>query len=266
MAEIARKSGQDVVKGYEDYAKTPHGRLRHDLLFEIYARFLEKNPVRWMVDVGAGSGLLVARLLARFPSMRFVVVDDDAAMISGARERLEASGAKDRWETVTASYRDVPKILAERTSLGPSCLVSFNHVIEYVEDQEGALRGLAAALGPGARLGVMYLNNSHEALRRVWHKDSIDGFLRQLESGDFDAVNFGMARAVLTDRLHAALASGGLQLLEERGMRCFAEWKTKEFIDARYAEVLAAEEKVSGHPDFIGLARYRVRFYGRSSS
>jgi hypothetical protein len=261
MADISRKSGEDVVKGYEDYAKTPHGRLRHDLLFRHYASFLERNPIQAMVDLGGGSGLLVERLAQRFPSVRFTLVDDDEAMAHAARDRLAPLGA-DRCQVLVGSLDNLPEILGGARR---PYLVSFNHVIEYIEDQEGALRRLAAAVAPSSLLGIMYLNNSHEALRRVWHKDSVSGFLTQLETGSFDAVNFGMARAMLTGRLHAAVSSAGLQLIEERGMRCFAEWKSKEFIDAHYGEVIAAEEEVGSHPDFIGLARYRLRFYRRSS-
>lgn len=261
MTEISRKAGAEVVKGYEDYARTPHGRLRHELLLRHYAGFLERHPVPWMVDLGGGSGLLAEGLARRFASLRCVLVDDDPAMVEAARERLAALG--DRCEVVLGAHRTLPEVIAARAPAGEPFLVSFNHVIEYVEDQEGALRTVAGAIAPGCHLGIMYLNNSHEALRRVWHKDSVSGFLKQLETGAFDAVNFGMARAILTERLHAAVAGAGLRELEEYGLRCFAEWKSKEFVEARYDEVLDAEARVGAHPDFLGLARYRLRFYER---
>jgi ubiquinone/menaquinone biosynthesis C-methylase UbiE len=265
MVGISRKSGEDVVRGYEEYARTPHGRLRHDLLFEHYANFLERYPVRWILDLGGGTGLLLWRLMHRFPAIRCVLVDDDEAMVKAAQERLSRN-VPGRAEVQTGSHRNFEALLAARASLGYPYLVSFNHVIEYVEDQDAVLRGLARTIAPGSYLGVMYLNNSHEALRRIWHKDSTSGFLQQLETGAFDAVNFGMARAITTRRLHAAITGAGLLSVEEYGLRCFAEWKSKEFIDAHYDEVLDAEKKVGRHEDFLGLARYRLTFFHRPAT
>lgn len=260
---IQRKTGEEVVRAYEEYARTPHGRLRHDLVYRYYDHFLSSRPVDWIFDVGGGSGLLLQRLLEARTTQRSVLIDDDEAMLRAAESRLRTLAGGNQAECIRGSYRDLALLLAARVRPGERALVAFNHVIEYVEDQEAALVTLAGCLPEGSYLGIMYLNNSHEALRRLWHRDSIPGMLAQLATGEFDAVTFGFARAMLTDRLEAALEGHRLLPLEEYGIRCVSEFKSKEFVKARYAELLEAEFTAGAHKDFLGLARYRLKFHVR---
>jgi SAM-dependent methyltransferase len=265
-AVSGRQKGEHVAPQYEAYARTPHGRLRHDLLYEHYRRFLDQHPVRWVFDVGGGSGLLVRRLAETLPGLRYVLIDDDEGMLAEAESNLAELRRDAPCELVRASYDTTRTAIEARVRPGDRCLVAFNHVIEYIADKRGALRELASAVRPGDYLGMMYLNNSHEALRRFWHKGSMPQLLRQLDNTEFDAGTFGMGQAIRTRDVDAIFAECGLHQLEDRGLRCVAEFQSKELVADRYEEVLAGELAVSGEPDFIGLARYRLKFFSRDGA
>ena len=265
-AVSGRQKGQGVAPQYEAYARTPHGRLRHDLLFEHYRRFVEQHPVRWVFDVGGGSGLLVGRLADAFPDVRYVLIDDDEGMLAEAKSNFAAGPDTTACELIRASYDETPRVVAARVRPGDRCLIAFNHVIEYIADKRGALQTLAGAVRTGDFLGMMYLNNSHEALRRFWHKGSMAGLLRQLENTEFDAGTFGTGRAIRTRDVETVFAECGLRQLEDRGMRGVAEFQSKELVAERYEEVLAGELALSDEPDFVGLARYRLKFFSREDA
>lgn len=62
-----------------------HAALHAEVLrFVAVAR---PNPARWL-DTGCGTGTLVARALARFPSTQFHVADPSPAMLEQARTKL----------------------------------------------------------------------------------------------------------------------------------------------------------------------------------
>ncbi|MBA3449808.1 MAG: class I SAM-dependent methyltransferase [Chloroflexia bacterium] len=53
-----------------------------------------RQPVKRVLDVGAGDGLLAAVMLARYPQSDAVLVDFSAPMLDAARERLAALSAR----------------------------------------------------------------------------------------------------------------------------------------------------------------------------
>ncbi len=55
------------------------------------------EPVRSVLDLGAGTGLLSGFVLARWPEARLTLVDGAPAMLAQARERLAEAGAAARF-------------------------------------------------------------------------------------------------------------------------------------------------------------------------
>ena len=254
-------AGDKAVEGYEKYAQTPHGRLRHDLLFRYYDAFVRERPIEWVFDVGGGSGFLLKGLLEAHPKLHVALMDWDDAMIRQAKTNLAAVDGSERAQFIQGSIDEFPGVFPDWSrGRGPG-LIAFNHAIEYVPDQIRALTALAQATPKASFLGIMYLNNSHEALRYLLHKDSIAGLRNQLADPRVDMAHFGKARTMDGDVLVHCLRDQGLTLVTEYGMRCVAELKSKDFVDQNYDELLALEFDLGALPDFMGLARYRLKFF-----
>ena len=253
--------GPTVVAKYEEHARSPHGRLRHDLLFRYYAEFIGSRGVKLLYDLGGGSGLLLRNLLDKFRALRAVLIDNDAAMIDRAKENLSSFLGEGRACLYQGTDRDFQRIFKSSEFFDEKPLVSFNHVIEYINDQEATLRALTSSLPQGSFFAIMYLNNSHEAFRQLMLKDSIPGVLRQLKSRGLDMAYFGLARALDAESMVASLAAEGLRSLDEYGIRCLSDFKSREFVDSNYQEILEMEFDLGKIRDFMPLARYRLKFF-----
>ena len=251
------------LDGYECHALTPHGRLRHELLFRYYDEFMTGRGIRSVVDIGGGSGLLARMLLEKYSDLTVVLIDLDKRMIEKGKERLSEFLAAGRVKAFAAGVYEAPQILCSLEMGQESRLVAFNHTIEYVEDQEGALRTLSQCVPEGSYLGIMYLNNSHEALRQFVYHDSIAGVLEQLEGRRLDMGHFGQALAIETPDLEGRLQEEGLTPVIEYGMRSISDLRKPDYVKQNYEELLRVEDLLGRQKDFIGLARYRLKFYRR---
>ncbi len=102
------------------------------------------GPVR-ILDLGAGTGLLTAAVLARLPEASVVLLDEAPQMLDQARERLGHLG--DRLEVVVADLRDP---LPAR----PFDVIASALAIHHLPDPDKAdlYRRAAAALAPGGVL------------------------------------------------------------------------------------------------------------------
>jgi dTDP-4-dehydrorhamnose 3,5-epimerase-like enzyme/SAM-dependent methyltransferase len=256
-----RPMGSTVVAKYEEHAHSPHGKLRHDLLFRYYAEFIRSRGVRLLYDVGGGSGLLLRNLLDEFRALRAVLIDCDAAMIDRAEENLSSFLGEGRVCLCQGTDREFQRINKSSKFYDEKLLVSFNHVIEYVDDQESTLRTLTSCLPEGSFFAIMYLNNSHEAFRQLMLRDSIQRVLHQLKSRDLDMAYFGMARALDADSMVSSFAAEGIILVQEYGIRCISDFKSREFVDSNYDEILEMEFNLGKMRDFMPLARYRLKFF-----
>lgn len=256
-----RPVGKAVVQKYIEHAGTPHGRLRHDLLFMFYDEFMKGRDIGRVLDVGGGSGILVQRLLEKYPDLKAVIIDANKEMIEVARARLAPYLNEERLRLAVSTVEDLPRLYPSLSIEDGKILATFNHTIEYVKDKMGALSSLRAAVPEGSFLGIMFLNNSHEAMRQLMFKDSPDGVMDQLRSRSLDMVYFGLAEAVATEELEEYLGGSGCRLLAEYGIRCLSDFKPKEFVDRNYDRILEMEFSLGRLRDFIGLARYRLKIF-----
>lgn len=251
------------LEGYERHALSPHGRLRHELLFRYYDEFLAGRGIRRIVDIGGASGFLAKSLLEKYTDLTVVLIDIDEAMIEKAKERFSAFVAAGRAEMIVGEVNETPRILSSLSINEEPYLIAFNHTIEYVDDKVAALHTLAGCVPEGSYLGIMYLNNSHEAFRQFVYHESIGGLLDQLENRRLNMGHFGQAIAIETRELEDQLQKEGLTLITEYGIRSIADLRKPDFVEQHYEELLKADTLLGKQKDFMGLARYRLSFYQR---
>ena len=254
--------GKEVVQKYVAHSNTPHGRLRHDLLFMYYDKFIKDRDVDWIIDIGGGSGLLVERLLGKYPGLKAVIIDADEEMINKAKEYLAPYLDTQRIEAVVGEVGDFPAVFKSLPLREKSILTTFNHTIEYVENKKDSLYLIQATIPKGSFFGIMYLNNSHEAMRKLIFKDSPEGVLSQLDTHQLDMIYFGLAEAVGTEELENYFFDNGCTQLEEYGLRCISDFKPYEYVEKNYEQILKMEFVLGKMSDFIGLARYRLKIFG----
>ncbi len=116
---------------------------------------LREGPVRRVLDLGAGTGLMSEAVLARYPGAEVVLLDGAEEMIEQARERLTARQAS----FVVADLRDpLPE--------GPFDAVVSALAIHHLEHAEN--RDLLGRVVEVLRPGGVYVNAEHVAGATPW--------------------------------------------------------------------------------------------------
>jgi tRNA (cmo5U34)-methyltransferase len=116
---------------------------------------LRGGPVRRVLDLGAGTGLLSAAVLARHPDVELVLVDGAREMLEQARERLSAQSTA----TVVADLRDA---LPD----GPFDAVVSALAIHHLEDPDK--RDLLVRVHDALRPGGVFVNAEHVTGSSTW--------------------------------------------------------------------------------------------------
>lgn len=97
-----------------------------------------------VLEIGAGSGAMAARVAERSPGVRLVVTDEDPAMVEHARERLSRFGDRVRVVRADATALELP-------DAGVDVVLSFL-MLHHVMAWEQALAEVARVLASGGRL------------------------------------------------------------------------------------------------------------------
>jgi len=116
---------------------------------------LREGPVRRVLDLGAGTGLMSEAVLSRYPDAEVVLLDGAAEMLEHARERLAGARAS----FLVADLRDeLPD--------GPFDAVVSALAIHHLEHDENRdlLRRVVQVLRPGGA----YVNAEHVAGATPW--------------------------------------------------------------------------------------------------
>ena len=108
-----------------------------------------------VLDLGAGTGLMSAAVLARYPDALIVLVDGAAAMLGQAEERLPAGSIS----TVTADLR-------EQLPAGPFDAVVSALAIHHLEHADK--RELFARIHGALRPGGVFVNAEHVSGPNAW--------------------------------------------------------------------------------------------------
>ncbi|MFF4319313.1 class I SAM-dependent methyltransferase [Streptomyces sp. NPDC001568] len=106
------------------------------------------TPVRRVLDVGSGPGVMTCVLAEAFPQAEVVAVDGTPALLEHTLTRAERLGLGDR---VTVLHAGLPEGL---DAMGTADLIWSSKAVHHLGDQQAALDGLAASLRPGGVLAV----------------------------------------------------------------------------------------------------------------
>ena len=143
------------------------------------------RPVRCLLDVGAGSGVVTAALLARFPGAQAVLVDFSAPMLDAARAALAGIEPSPRF---VAADLAVPGWDAALRDHAPFDAIASSYAIHHLDD--GRKRALYAELFALLAPGGAFVNVEHVASAGPWGE--------------------GLGDALVIDSLHAhQVARGG---------------------------------------------------------
>jgi tRNA (cmo5U34)-methyltransferase len=116
---------------------------------------LRDGPIERVLDLGAGTGLMSAAVLARHPRAELVLVDGAAEMLAHAEDRLDAASVM----TIVADLR-------EPLPPGPFDAVVSALAIHHLEDP--AKRDLFARVRAALRQGGAFVNAEHVAGPSQW--------------------------------------------------------------------------------------------------
>ncbi len=160
----------DAVRIFAEHAPE-YDALRHRLvpgLDDFYATAadlvgLRDGPVNRVLDLGAGTGMLSAHVLARHPDAQLVLLDGAAPMLAQARTLL----AQHDVTLVVADLRD-------RLPEGPFDAVVSALAIHHLDD--GAKRDLTARVLAALRPGGVFVNAEQVRGATEWLEE------RQLEA------------------------------------------------------------------------------------
>ncbi|MEU8773819.1 methyltransferase [Streptomyces sp. NPDC048606] len=115
------------------------------------ALFGPDRPVRRVLDIGSGPGVMTCLLAEAFPHAEAVAVDGSAALLDRTLARADRLGLAGR---VTARHARLPEDLSGDTGVGTADLVWTSKTVHHLGDQQAALDTLAGALRPGGVLAV----------------------------------------------------------------------------------------------------------------
>ena len=112
----------------------------------IFARHPPPPGAR-VLDVGCGTGEIVARLAARFPQASFVGIDLEESHLERARERCSELGAGVRFQRDDALALSFPDAAFD--------LVVCRHMLQAVPDARRAVQEMLRVARPGGRLHLI---------------------------------------------------------------------------------------------------------------
>src|SRR6266852_2905404 len=112
----------------------------------VFARHPPPEGAR-ALDVGCGTGEIVARLAARFPQASFVGVDLEESHLERARVRCAAFGPRVRFQRGDALALSFPAAEFD--------LVVCRHMLQAVPDARGAVAEMVRVTRPGGRLHLI---------------------------------------------------------------------------------------------------------------
>lgn len=146
-----------------------------------------------VLDAGAGTGELSARLARRYRGAHTVLLDLSAAMLAAARRR---GSLLERWR----GRRSFVCADAERLPLAAGCvdLIVSNLMLQWCNDLEGALREFRRVLRPGGLLMFTTLGpDTLRELRASWR--AVDGHVHVNAFIDMHDIGDALLRAGFAD-------------------------------------------------------------------
>ncbi|HYM10230.1 MAG TPA: class I SAM-dependent methyltransferase, partial [Bryobacterales bacterium] len=132
---------------------------------EILIRLIEANgkPLRAFADLGCGSGVVAAAILARFPRAQATLVDFSPPMLKQAKAQLQNHGRRVRFVVADLGERAWMKAVRARA---PFDLIASGFCIHHQPDKRK--RQLYAEIFALLRPGGMFVNIEHVSSPTQW--------------------------------------------------------------------------------------------------
>lgn len=121
------------------------------------------RPVRRVLDVGCGSGVVTTAMLARFPTAEAVLVDFSEPMLAAARDALAHGHPAPRF--IVADLAD-PNWVEQVRDHAPFDAIASSYAIHHLTD--GRKRGLYGELYALLAPGGCFVNVEHVASASPW--------------------------------------------------------------------------------------------------
>nr|MBN2278108.1 class I SAM-dependent methyltransferase [candidate division Zixibacteria bacterium] len=146
-----------------------------NMVYNDFLKVLERNGVSGRVlEVGAGPGLLAARVARRFPDVHVTAFEISSAMADYGREYMKKRGLQERVEYVMGDAND-PGVFQ---NLPKFDLVYCSYSLHHFGDTEKSIKNLLQAVADGGKLCIF-------DFRRVWWLYIMpfkDGFFNSLRA------------------------------------------------------------------------------------
>ena len=175
-----------------DYHASRSGIPFADAHFEIMHRLLNAAglPVRTLLDLGAGDGIVTEVVARRQALERSVLVDFSEPMLDAARQRFDGQPQTFDVSYVAGDFRETDWH-GDVAQPGPFDAVVSRFAIHHIPDD--LKRNLYQAIFGWLRPGGMFVNIEHVASASPLYADAhdqmmIDGIMASRETGDAESV------------------------------------------------------------------------------
>lgn len=247
-----RTAFDSKARAWDDYTRTPIGRLRQELTLRYLSRHLpEPARAATVLDAGGGTGDLAIALARR--GFRVHLLDFARSMLDVARSRARKS---DPIEYHHLPVEDVDR----RFTPGAFDLIVCHTLLEYVPDPGLIIHRLAALLKPGGLLSLEHVNRHADALQLALARSQFGEARLALDGETTPADVFDAPRHIFDrEQVLALLRPAMLEPIAEYGVSIFADclndsrWQTDETV---YADLVALEEAAASREPHRSIARY----------
>jgi S-adenosylmethionine-dependent methyltransferase len=256
----------DKAHAWEDYTRTPLGRLRQELTTrQLMQHVGSRPPGLRALDVGGGTGSY-ALPLAQL-GHQVCLLDFSAQMLAIARHKVEEIDPSllDRIDFCHASAQEIPGLFpADHFDL-----ILCHTLLEYVSGPLEILQALVAVLRPGGVLSLLCANPYAEPLRWAIARGNLEKALSSLVEPGSAADLFGLARNALPgeDMREIVLQAGGA-ILAEYGVRTLADYlPVNRLADPTFfAQLLELEDAAGALLPYKLIARYNHLLIAKSGA
>ncbi|SQI39806.1 putative S-adenosyl-L-methionine-dependent methyltransferase [Leminorella richardii] len=228
---------------------TTKGKIRQAVLWQDLEKTLASMPdgPLHILDAGGGGGIMACEMAKR--GHRVTFCDISETMLEKARQSAIENGVEDKIKFIHCAVQNV----AERLD-APVDLVLFHAVLEWIDDQRGALYAVEQCLRPGGVLSLMFYN--HDAL-----------LFRNVTLGNFDYIEAGMRKKkrrslspdnpLVPQQVEGWLSDMDMSVIEKSGVRIFHDYmQDKQHQQQYFDALLALELRYCRQEPFVSLGRY----------
>lgn len=228
---------------------TTKGKIRQAVLWqdlELLFSLMPKRKLR-IIDAGGGEGVMACEMAAR--GHHVIFCDISAEMLKRAEQAAIEKGVSHNIQFIHCAVQSVSDHLEQ-----PVDLVLFHAVLEWIQDQRGALEALTQCLCPGGMFSLMFYN--YNAL-----------LFRNITLGNFGYIEAGMQkkkkRTLSPDRplkpqqVYDWLHDMQMSIISKSGVRVFHDYaQNKQQQQQDFAALLDLELRYCQQEPFVDLGRY----------